>query len=353
MACSGAYYQRRRDAIEAMKWYRVAAEKGHALAQSNLASMYDSANGANLVRNVHEARRWYEKAAIGGSTLALNNLGCMYDLGDGVEVNAAEARRLYMLAAEQESAVAQYNLGVMYARNDRDPGDAAMAVEWYRKAAANGHATASYNLGVCYVNGTGVEPDLEKARQCFQQSANQKHIKAIVALAKQYERGLGVPVNIARAVRWYDAASALNCEESTRKLAELYSGTYRVADVACVCAISRLPFTPSLTHSPTRSFIHWFYGAELQVPWDATNHHRFPANAKEVIETLVALTTPAADHQVVLVNPSLPLLPFEMVTLLINHVLAALRQGGFRASDPAPPPSSSPATNHHFRRFYL
>ena len=46
---------------EAVKWYRKAAEQGHAAAQNNLGAMY--ANGQGVARSDAEAVKWFRKAA--------------------------------------------------------------------------------------------------------------------------------------------------------------------------------------------------------------------------------------------------------------------------------------------------
>ena len=57
-----------------------------------------------------EAVRWYRLAAEQGLALAQYNLGVMYDNGEGVPEDDVEAVRWYRLAAEQGLALAQYNL---------------------------------------------------------------------------------------------------------------------------------------------------------------------------------------------------------------------------------------------------
>ena len=55
-----------------MKWFRKAAEQGHAYGQFNLGYMYE--NGLGVVKNIGEARRWYRKAAEQGSEDAKERL---------------------------------------------------------------------------------------------------------------------------------------------------------------------------------------------------------------------------------------------------------------------------------------
>ena len=81
---------------EAVKWFRRAAEQGHAMAQNNLGFMYEKGRG--VTQNYPEALQWYRRAAEQGHADAQNNLGAMYANGHGVTVNRVLAHALYNLA---------------------------------------------------------------------------------------------------------------------------------------------------------------------------------------------------------------------------------------------------------------
>ncbi|GIK96873.1 MAG: hypothetical protein BroJett029_10820 [Alphaproteobacteria bacterium] len=70
--------------FEALKWYRKAAEQGHARAQRNLASLYEAGRGT--VADPAEAARWYRAAALQGDSYAQFSLGRMYHEGRGVSL---------------------------------------------------------------------------------------------------------------------------------------------------------------------------------------------------------------------------------------------------------------------------
>ena len=142
------------DPAEAAKWYRLAAEKGHAIAQNNLGGMY--AYGRGVPQDDAEAVKWYRQAAEQGEAEAQYNLGLMYANGAGVPENDAEAVKWYRLAAEQEFAPAQNDLGFMYDNGRGVPKNDAEAVKWYRLAADQGFARAQHNLGGMYANSRGV-----------------------------------------------------------------------------------------------------------------------------------------------------------------------------------------------------
>ena len=60
------------DDKEAVKWYRLAAEQGHAQAQYNLGLMY--ANGEGVPEDDKEAVKWYRLAAEQGHAQAQSTL---------------------------------------------------------------------------------------------------------------------------------------------------------------------------------------------------------------------------------------------------------------------------------------
>ena len=107
-------------------------------------------------RSFEEAAKWFKKAADKGHAESQYNLGRQYYHGDGVKQNFGEAAKWFRKAADQEDAVAQFNLGVLFASGQGVPQDHAQAAKWYRKAADQGYAGAQFNLGVLYDDGQGV-----------------------------------------------------------------------------------------------------------------------------------------------------------------------------------------------------
>ena len=92
-----------------MKWYRKAAEQGHAKAQYHLGAMY--ADGQGVLEDSTEAVKWYLAAAEQGNALSQYHLGMMYYDGAGVERNYVTAYAWWLIA--------DYN-GNTYARNARE-----------------------------------------------------------------------------------------------------------------------------------------------------------------------------------------------------------------------------------------
>jgi S1-C subfamily serine protease len=82
-----------KDPVEAVKWYRKAAEQGNPLAQLNLAVC--------LEKDPTEAAKWYRKAAEQGVAQAQFNLGVCYFNGEGVLRNYVQAYKWLSLASAQ------------------------------------------------------------------------------------------------------------------------------------------------------------------------------------------------------------------------------------------------------------
>lgn len=134
--------------------WRIAADKGDAKAQCNLAICYSIGQG--VPKSSAESVKWYRKAAELGNAQAQYNLGVCYMLGEVVAKNQYEAVKLYQKAATQGYARAQYDLGVCFEKGKGIAQNKNEAVKWYNKAAEQGDPLAQFNLGGCYGRGEGV-----------------------------------------------------------------------------------------------------------------------------------------------------------------------------------------------------
>jgi TPR repeat protein len=168
----------------AVKWYRLAAEQGHAGAQSNLKILqekiaeqqpsptvtaekpptppsgdFQKGIAAYESGDYATALREWKPLAEQGNADAQVHLGGMYTLGKGVPKDYKTAVKWYSLAAEQGHSNAQYNLGWMYRQGRGVPQNDKTAVKWYRLAAEQGHADAQSNLGAMYALKQGVVQD--------------------------------------------------------------------------------------------------------------------------------------------------------------------------------------------------
>jgi TPR repeat protein len=125
---------------EAVKWYRLAAERGDASGQSHLGAMY--LQGLGVVADSSEALKWLRLAAAQNEASSQNWLGLMYQTGWGVPQAVDEAVKWYRLAAERGDALGQSHLGVMYENGWGVPQDYIRAHMWFNLAVAQGKEEA-------------------------------------------------------------------------------------------------------------------------------------------------------------------------------------------------------------------
>jgi hypothetical protein len=145
---------------------RAKAEKGDAKAQCTMGMTY--AEGmCGLTKDEVQAVSWYRKAAEQNWAEAQYRLGLCYTSGRGVAKDQEEAVKWHRKAAEQNVAGAQNWLGGCYANGLGVAKDRVEAVRWFRKAAEQNDAAAQYNLGVCYEEGRGVPRDDVEAVKWF------------------------------------------------------------------------------------------------------------------------------------------------------------------------------------------
>lgn len=111
--------------VEAAKWLRMAADRGHAGAQNNLGYLYQ--HGFGLQQNNEEAFRWYKKAAEAELGWGKDSIGRCYRDGVGVGKDLFQAYKWFQLAADQ---------GVQIARQEAERLASLMDLSEYRRAYA-------------------------------------------------------------------------------------------------------------------------------------------------------------------------------------------------------------------------
>ncbi|MCB4361385.1 tetratricopeptide repeat protein [Quatrionicoccus australiensis] len=117
-----------RDGTEAMRWYRMAADRDNAEAQNSVGS------GLQAEKRYEEALPWYEKASAQGHALATNNLAYLHDLGLGVKQDRRKGFELYSHAADLGWAEAMWNIANMYGAGQLGEKDMVSACVWAMRA---------------------------------------------------------------------------------------------------------------------------------------------------------------------------------------------------------------------------
>ena len=212
---------------EALMWLTKAAEAGSASAQMTLARKYEK--GKMVAQSYEEAIRWYEKAAkkneyaivclkeiyekLGSQSDAagLYNLGKLYHAENAYQ----EAAKWYRMAAEKGDTDAMNRLGLLHA-NEKEYTE---AVKWYRMAAEKGNASAMYNLALNYEKGNGVAKDGQEAAKWYRMAAEKGDTDAMdrLGLLHEYKK------EYTEAVKWYRMAAEKGNASAMYSMGEMYA----------------------------------------------------------------------------------------------------------------------------------
>jgi TPR repeat protein len=206
--CTGVqlYAQQTDAARQLFENDKVKAEKGDVKSQLAIAEFYSY--GIGMTQNAVEAVKWFRKAADQGNAEAEDGLGVCYRDGDGIPKDAVEAVKWFRKSAEQGLAEAQVNLGVCYHDGEGVARDYTEAINWYLKAANQGSAQAQYNLGTCYDDGGGIATNHVEAFRWYSRAANQGYADAQSNLGALYGKGAGVSKDYVNAYKWRLLAAA-------------------------------------------------------------------------------------------------------------------------------------------------
>jgi TPR repeat protein len=105
-------------------------------------------NGQGLSQNYPEAYKWFKLAAEQGEGIAQTNLGLMYTKGQGVSQDHKQAVHWYRLAANQSIPSAQVKLGMMYEYGRGILQDYVLAYMWYSLGSSHGNKIAIEHCGI-------------------------------------------------------------------------------------------------------------------------------------------------------------------------------------------------------------
>jgi localization factor PodJL len=131
---------------DAVRLLTQAAEKGQAVAQYRLGTLYE--RGQGVAADPVKAAHWYELAANQGNRKAMHNLAVSYASGAAGKKNMAEAARWFAKAAALGLSDSQFNLAVLYERGDGVPQSLLDAYKWYSIAAQSGDPESKARIAV-------------------------------------------------------------------------------------------------------------------------------------------------------------------------------------------------------------
>jgi hypothetical protein len=106
------------------------ASNGDMNAQNELAVHYQNGDSVGVPRNLAKAFDLYQKASESGLAVAQYNLAFMYDMGLGVEKDQKTANEWYHKSADQGYAPAMLNLGMNIAGGEGTNQDLVEGMKW-------------------------------------------------------------------------------------------------------------------------------------------------------------------------------------------------------------------------------
>ena len=123
----GSLLETKKEYKAAIKYYVLVANQNDVQACTNLGYLYQQ--GTGVKKDADEAIKWTKKAADLGYSVAQNNVGYLFEM----KKEYKEALKYYTLAANQGEAFACNNLGYLYQQGIGAEKDEKLSKEWFEK----------------------------------------------------------------------------------------------------------------------------------------------------------------------------------------------------------------------------
>jgi TPR repeat protein len=210
------------DYLEAMNWYRKAADQGYAEAHIMIASMYRGGIGVKV--DPHEALKWYRKAAELGEAGGQAALASLYERGELLKKDEAEAAKWLLKAAEQDtSRDTHFKMGRFYEEGKGVERDPVEAYFWYSMAAFV-KRTKKYELYTrrlaSKLNKQQMASVKKRVHQWWQRAADQGNVEAQILFGRLYEEGIEVEQDYKETYFWYSLAAIVKNEKRHTKFTQ-------------------------------------------------------------------------------------------------------------------------------------
>jgi TPR repeat protein len=197
---SGAIPPMKPDRAKAVRYYRMAIERGDEPAYENLADVLSGGDG--LPPDPEALLALYQSPAARNNVTAQLELGIRYVNGQGVDKDVVKGAALIQKAADQMSPRALEELADLTELGKGVPKDAAKALKLHQQAAIAGWGPALYNMGMMHMNGEQVQQDQIEGIKLLRLAADNGDRNAPGVLAQIYDEGYGVDKDPAEAKKW-------------------------------------------------------------------------------------------------------------------------------------------------------
>ena len=160
------------DSALALKWFKVAAGRGHAMAANMVGRCFE--HGWGTVADATQAARWYQLAATRGLDWGLYNWANLLATGRGVMQDIPHAFQLYLQAANMGHAKSMNLVGRYY-----EEGTATLVVDlpqahrWYQRSAEAGDFRGQFSHA-CVL---ATQERWDEARYWLQRALQLGHLK--------------------------------------------------------------------------------------------------------------------------------------------------------------------------------
>lgn len=229
-----------KDYQKAARWFSGAADKGHVLSTTMLATCYREGHGVK--QDLDKALKLYMVAAKKGDTSIIKNFTALadstgdmfackllansYRQGVGVKRNPEKALHYEELAAKAGDLESILKCGLSYynSKNDR-----AKSLPFFKKAANMGDVQASYFYGLMLYDGDQVAQDRIKGINYLQKAADHNHVAANTKLGEIYLEGVGVTQDKEKGLAMIKKAAESGNEKAQWILANCYRNGNGVA----------------------------------------------------------------------------------------------------------------------------
>lgn len=216
--------------LEMFKWIAVllifgwgSAATAGATPPSGAQELVERAQATHASGRFHEALKQYKLAAERGEVTAMFQLGAMHERGEGVPANFATAAGWYQRSADGGSVSAMKRLANMYLDGQGVAKDFKAAAKLYQRAGAFGDANSLFLLGQLYWKGEYAERQPDLAMKTFEQCARVAHASCMNALGIGYRLGDGVEKNDALAYAYFKLAVEFGDRMAADNLQQLSS----------------------------------------------------------------------------------------------------------------------------------
>ncbi len=235
---------------EALKWFKLAAEKGNSTAKFNIAGLY--AGGYGVGQDNDEARKWYIKAAEGGEVRAISrflkyytrkkdflrayvwsHIGLYNDTNTSSMIAGFDPKTLAKNLSAEELKSANYLIKNWKKGDSIDfshKHKGLSIIELAEKKAKAGDAGEYYNLGKYYTYGYySIQKDKKKGISYYKKAAKAGSMKAQVALGNHfltnYKEDKNVYSNkehVDESIKWFRMAAEQGSPFAEAQMATFY-----------------------------------------------------------------------------------------------------------------------------------